>query len=139
MFLLAWPIGPPESRRKRSHGGDKEEPGEVTNETRLIDFSFSGDHSAQPSVLAVFGVRKRRDNGRVTPGAGALQTRPSERRQLDSLDARGEKHRHSSHTAACTHTLAADIQQELSFTFTSQFGSLTPNRQQIRRKGAPIN
>lgn len=78
--------------------GDKEEGEEVTNEPKLIDFSFSRDHSAQWSVLGGFRVLKWRDNGRVTPGAAALQTRPSEKSQPCSqyfLDAG------SSNTAAC--------------------------------------
>lgn len=32
----------------------EEEREEVTNETKLIDFSFSRDHSVQPSVFGVF-------------------------------------------------------------------------------------
>lgn len=61
--------------------GDKEEGEEVTNEPKLIDFSFSRDHSVQWSVLGGFRVLKWGDNGRVTPGAAALQTRPSEKSQ----------------------------------------------------------
>lgn len=75
-------------------GGDKEEGEEVTNEPKLIDFSFSRDHSVQWSVLSGFRVLKWRDNGRVTPGAAALQTRPSEKSQPCSqyfLDAGREK------------------------------------------------
>lgn len=73
-------------------GGDKEEGEEVTNETKLIDFSFSRDHSVQRSARGGFRVLKWWDNGRVTPGAGALKTRPSEKspsRSQNFLDADG--------------------------------------------------
>lgn len=79
--------------------GNKEKAEEVANKTKLIDFPFSGDHSAQPSVRGGFRVPKRRDDGRVTPGAGALQTRPSEKRQPHSLDARRGKRSQSSPAA----------------------------------------
>lgn len=82
-------VNEPHVRGGERCGGDKEEGQEVTNETKLIDFSFSRDHSVQRSALGGFRGLKWRDNWRVTPGAGALKTRPSEKSQSCShfLDA----------------------------------------------------
>lgn len=53
---------------ERWGGEDKEEAEEVTNETKLIDFSFRRDHSVQQSVLGGFRALKRWNN-RMTPRA----------------------------------------------------------------------
>lgn len=97
----------------------------MTNQTQLIDFSFSGDHSAQPSVHGAFSVRKRRDNGSATPGAAASQTRPSEKRgprAQYSLGARREEGSQSSQAATCSSPLQTCL------FFNSKHGANVKNR-----------
>lgn len=47
--------------------------GEVTNKTKLSDFSFRSDHSVQPSMFCVFRVLERPDNRVQTLRASALE------------------------------------------------------------------
>lgn len=97
-------------------GGDKEEGEEVTNEPKLIDFSFSGDHSVQWSMLGGFRVLKWRDNGRVTPG-GSCITDKTIREDSAVLTIfpgcrEGERLCHSSNTAACKEKFILITQNE---------------------------